>query len=102
MRAIGELGVRNLRWLQYHDPHVSGWRVIGRLLRPLETVNAGLVRLPPRIDGAPWPMRSRCCWCDAQVERTFWGWTEEEWIHLLEPHPPGPATVHPTLNRSYR
>ncbi|ELB92897.1 hypothetical protein Rwratislav_11758 [Rhodococcus wratislaviensis IFP 2016] len=42
MRAIGELGVRNLRRLQYHDPNAPGWRVIGRLLRTLETVNAGL------------------------------------------------------------
>ncbi|MBQ9056497.1 hypothetical protein [Rhodococcus sp. (in: high G+C Gram-positive bacteria)] len=40
-RAIGELGIRNLRRLQYHDPTAPGWRVIGRLLRPLEAVNAG-------------------------------------------------------------
>ncbi|MBC2637565.1 MULTISPECIES: hypothetical protein [unclassified Rhodococcus (in: high G+C Gram-positive bacteria)] len=27
-------------------------------------------------------MRSRCCWCGAEKERTFWGWTAEEWVHL--------------------
>jgi len=41
-RAIQELGVRNLRRLQHHDPSAPGWRVIGRLLRPLEAVSAGL------------------------------------------------------------
>ncbi|WP_331772910.1 hypothetical protein OG948_56655 (plasmid) [Embleya sp. NBC_00888] len=42
MRAIDELGVRNLRRLQRHDPHAPGWRVIGGPLAPLEAVNAGL------------------------------------------------------------
>ena len=82
--AIGELGVRNLRRLQSHDPHAPGWRVIGRLLRPLETVNAGL-------DSSATAHRRRamadvvaallvCC---AEKERTFWGWSTQEWIDLL-------------------
>jgi hypothetical protein len=83
-RAIGELGVRNLRRLQYHDPSAPGWHVIGRLLRPLEAVNAGL-------DSPPTPHRRRATLdvvavllvrC-AEVGRTFWGWTAQEWIHLL-------------------
>ncbi|MBO3746158.1 hypothetical protein J5X84_08800 [Streptosporangiaceae bacterium NEAU-GS5] len=42
MRGIAEFGVRNLRRLQYHDRSAPGWTTIGRLLRPLEVVNAGL------------------------------------------------------------
>lgn len=83
-RAIGELGVRNLRRLQYHDPNAPGWHVIGRLLRPLETVNAGL-------DSPATAHRRRamadaiavllvCC---AEKEQTFWGWSTQEWVHLL-------------------
>jgi integrase len=83
-RAIEELGVRNLRRLQYHDPSAPGWRVIGRLLRPLEAVNASL-------DSPPTPHRRRAMLdviavllvrC-AEVGRTFWGWTTQEWIGLL-------------------
>jgi integrase len=82
--AIHVLGVRNLRWLQYHDPSAPGWRVIGRLLRPLEAVNAGL-------DSPPTPHRRRAMLdvvavllvrC-AEVGRTFWGWTVQEWVQLL-------------------
>ncbi len=28
-------------------------------------------------------MQSRCCWCCAEKERTFWGWTTQEWVDLL-------------------
>jgi integrase len=83
-RAIGELGVRKLRRLQYHDPSEPGWGVIGRLLRPLEAVNAGL-------DSPPTPHRRRAMLDvvavllvrSAEVGRTFWGWTAQEWVHLL-------------------
>jgi hypothetical protein len=84
VRAIQELGVRNLRRFQYHDPSAPGWHVIRRLLRPLEAVNAGL-------DSPPTPHRRRAMLdvvavllvrC-AEVGRTFWGWTGQEWIHLL-------------------
>ncbi|MEU4583295.1 tyrosine-type recombinase/integrase [Kitasatospora aureofaciens] len=84
VRAVRELGLRNLRRLQYHDPSAPGWRVIGRLLRPLEAVNASL-------DSPPTPHRQRAMLdviavlltqC-AETGRTFWDWTAEEWIHLL-------------------
>jgi Tat protein secretion system quality control protein TatD with DNase activity len=39
-RAIGELGLRNLRRLRHHDPDAPQWAEIGRLLRPLHDVNA--------------------------------------------------------------
>ena len=82
--AIGELGVRNLRWLQHHDRTAPGRRGIERLLQPLEAVNAGL-------DSPATAHRRRamadvvavllvCC---AEVERTFWGWSTQEWIDLL-------------------
>lgn len=83
-RAVANLGVRNFRRLQYHDPSAPGWRVITRLLVPLEAVNAAL-------DSPPTPHRRRAMLdvvamlltrC-AETGRTFWGWTEEEWFHLL-------------------
>lgn len=83
-QAITELGVRNLRRLKHHDPAASGWPTIQRLLRPVETVNAGL-------DSPPTPHRRRAMLdvvavllvrC-VEADRTFWGWTTEEWIHLL-------------------
>jgi hypothetical protein len=83
-RAIGELGVANLRRLQYHDPSAPGWRVIRRLLRPLEAVNAGLDspatahRRRAMLDVVA-VLLVRC----AEVGRNFWGWTTQEWVHLL-------------------
>ncbi|MBH0122767.1 hypothetical protein I0Q12_26045 [Rhodococcus sp. CX] len=82
--AIGELGVRNLRRLQHHDPTAPRWRGIERLLQPLEAVNADL-------DSPATAHRRRamadvvavllvCC---AEKERTFWGWSTQEWIDLL-------------------
>jgi len=82
--AVSELGVRNLRRLKDHDPSAAGWRVIHRLLVPLEAVNAAL-------DSPPTPHRRRAMLdviavlltrC-AETGRTFWGWTAQEWIHLL-------------------
>ncbi|MFF0044132.1 tyrosine-type recombinase/integrase [Streptomyces mirabilis] len=39
-RAIRELGVRNLCRLRHHDRDAPQWAEIGRLLRPLQDVNA--------------------------------------------------------------
>lgn len=84
MRGLAELGVRNLRRLQYHDRSAPGWTTVKRLLRPLEVVNAGL-------DG-PVTQHRRRAMLDvvallllrcAKEGRTFWGWTEDEWAHLL-------------------
>ena len=101
-RAIGELGIRNLRRLQYHDPTAPGWRVIGRLLRPVEAVNAGEDSPPTThrrraMADAIAVLLARC----AEVGQTFRGWSTEEWIHLLGrdqgrvlpgTRPVGPAT----------
>lgn len=82
--AVSELGVRNLRRLKDHDPSAAGWRVIHRLMVPLEAVNAAL-------DSPPTPHRRRAMLdviallltrC-AETGRTFWEWTSQEWIHLL-------------------
>ncbi|MFJ9688104.1 hypothetical protein ACIRRX_20770 [Streptomyces bacillaris] len=83
-RAVADLGVRNLRRLQHHDSSASAWRAIARLLVPLEAVNAAL-------DSPPTPHRRRAMLDvvavlltrSAETGRTFWGWTEEEWFHLL-------------------
>ncbi|WP_406300843.1 hypothetical protein OG948_58355 (plasmid) [Embleya sp. NBC_00888] len=96
---MNELGVRNLRRLKDHDPSAAGWRVIRRLLGPLEAVNAAL-------DSPSTPHRRRAMLdviavlltrC-AETGRTFWGWTPQEWIHLLgrnqtEFHQHGPGWV---------
>ena len=82
--AIQELGVDNLRRLQRHDASASGWRVIRRLVRPIDTVNAGL-------DSPPTPHRRRAMLDvvavllvrSAELGRTFWGWTAQEWVDLL-------------------
>ncbi|MFL9652097.1 tyrosine-type recombinase/integrase [Streptomyces sp. PB17] len=82
--AVSELGVRNLRRLKDHDSSAADWRVIQRLMVPLEAVNAAL-------DSPPTPHRRRAMLdviallltrC-AETGRTFWGWTSQEWIHLL-------------------
>lgn len=104
-RALADLGVRNLRRLQYHNPSAPGWRVIARLLGPLEAVNAAL-------DSPPTPHRRRAMLdviavlltrC-AETGRTVWGWTEEEWFHLLgrddDPLLPMVASQLFLLNRS--
>ena len=93
--------MRDLRRLQYHDPNAPGWRVIRRLLNPLEAVNAAL--------DSPLTSHRRRALLDvvalllmhcAQSGRTFWAWTTEEWIWLLgrdqaefrQHAPPGPVT----------
>src|SRR3954451_12395986 len=42
MRGIAELGLRNPRRLDYHDPLAPGWAMIGRLHRSPEVINTGL------------------------------------------------------------
>ncbi|MGY2011991.1 tyrosine-type recombinase/integrase [Nocardia gipuzkoensis] len=82
--AITELGVENLRRLKNHDPDAPGWRTIRRLLLPIETVNAGL-------DSPPTPHRQRAMLDTAAVllvrcaetRQSFWGWTTDEWTHML-------------------
>ncbi|MGW1784867.1 hypothetical protein ACWCQQ_38035 [Streptomyces sp. NPDC002143] len=83
-RAVLELGVRNLRRLQFHDPAAPGRRVIARLLGPLEAVNAAL-------DSPPTPHRRRAMLDvtalllthSAQTGRSYWGWDTQEWTRLL-------------------
>ncbi|MCW1100158.1 hypothetical protein OJ963_41005 [Streptomyces sp. RS2] len=76
-RAVADLGLRNLRRLQYYDPSAPGWRVIARLLGPLEAVNAAL--------GSPLTPHRRRAMLDvvavllarcAVTGRTLWGWSE--------------------------
>ncbi|MFG3024486.1 hypothetical protein ACGFZQ_39225 [Streptomyces sp. NPDC048254] len=82
--AIRELGVRNLRRLRHHDPDAPQWAEIGRLLRPLQDVNASF-DTPPNMHtrramhdaAAVLLLRS------ADVGRTFWGWSEQDWLDFL-------------------
>ncbi|WP_328411980.1 hypothetical protein [Nocardia sp. NBC_00403] len=76
--------MRNLRRLQHHDPAAPGWRVIRRLLRPIEAVNAGLdsPQTPHRLRAMLDAVAVLLVGCN-EIGRTFWGWTTEEWVHLL-------------------
>ncbi|MGW1109100.1 hypothetical protein [Streptomyces sp. NPDC002540] len=82
--AVSELGVQNLRRLKDHDRSAAGWRVIRRLLGPLKAVNAALDspatahRRRAMLDVVA-VLLTRC----VETCRTFWGWTPQEWIHLL-------------------
>jgi hypothetical protein len=83
-RAIAELGVPNLRRLRCHDPSAPGWQVIRRLLRPLETVNAGLDSpLTPHRRRAMLDVVAVLLVRCAGMGRTFWGWSVQEWVDLL-------------------
>jgi hypothetical protein len=83
-QAITKLGVDNLRQPARHDPAAPQWQVIRRLMRPLNDVSAAL-------DGPLTPHRLRAnhdavavlllrC---AESGRSFWHWTEGEWVALL-------------------
>jgi integrase len=82
--AIRALGVRNLRRLQYHDPHALGWQMIRRLTLPVEVVNGAL-------DSPPTPHRRRAMLDVAALlltrcgesGRTFWAWSHADWTDLL-------------------
>ena len=83
--AIAELGLANLRRLKTGDPAAPGWRVIARLVRPLDAVNAGL-------DSPPTPHRRRAmfdvvAWlltrCAQPDTGTYWDWTADDWEALL-------------------
>lgn len=82
--AIRELGLRNLRRLRYHDPDAPQWAAISRLLHPLQDVNAGFDTLPTMhlrraMNDAVAVLLLRC----ADSGRSYWGWTEKEWLDLL-------------------
>jgi len=83
--AIVELGVSNLRRLKTSDLAAPGWHVIGRLLRPLDAVNAGL-------NSPPTPHRRRAMLdvvalllnrCAQPGAGSYWDWTADEWVGLL-------------------
>ncbi|MEU5547580.1 hypothetical protein AB0G85_35325 [Streptomyces sioyaensis] len=83
-RAIAELGLVTLRRMARHDPDAPGWRVIRRLLRPLDDVAAALHepatshRRRGRLDAAA-VVLLRC----AETGRSYWAWSDEEWAGLL-------------------
>ncbi|MBG6133991.1 hypothetical protein [Longispora fulva] len=80
----------NLRRLRRHDPIAPGWSVIGRLLRPLDAVNAALDSPPTThrrraMDDAVAVIVLRC----ARVGRSYWGWTAKEWAEVIGADQPG-------------
>lgn len=84
LRAIRELGIRNLRRLRYHDPAAPQWAEIGRLLRPLQDINASFDTLPTMhlkraMDDAVAVLLLR----SADSRRAYWDWTDQEWLSLL-------------------
>jgi integrase len=83
--AIGELGLATLRRLKTGDPAAPGWRVVARLVRPLDAVNAGLDSPPTphrrraMLDVVAW-LLTRCAQPDAG---SYWDWTAEQWEAML-------------------
>jgi hypothetical protein len=79
--AIGGLGLATLRRLKTGDPAAPGWRVIARLVRPLDAVNAGLDSPPSThrrramLDVVAL-LLTRCAQPDAG---SYWDWTAEQW-----------------------
>lgn len=63
MAAHG-LGVDNLMRLRRHDRAAPGWAVIGRLLRPQDTVTATLDSPPTTHRAARWTTPSPWCCYD--------------------------------------
>ena len=83
--AITALGLATLRRLKTGDPAAPGWRVVARLVRPLDTVNAGLDSPPTphrrraMLDVVAW-LLTRCAQRDAG---SYWDWTAEQWEAML-------------------
>lgn len=77
-RAIGKRGIRNLRRLQYHDPTAPGWRVTARGGQ-CRVVSPPTAHRRRAVDDAIAVLLTRY----AELGQTFWGWSTEEWIHLL-------------------
>lgn len=82
--AIAGLGVDNLRRLARHDRAAARWRLIGRLLRPLDDAGAALAS--PLTSHRRRAMRDatavvllRC----AETGRSYWAWTDQDWAGLL-------------------
>jgi hypothetical protein len=82
--AITALGLATLRRLKTGDPAAPGWPVIARLLRPLDTVNAGL-------DSPPTSHRRRAMLdvvallltrCAKPGAGSYWDWTAEQWAAM--------------------
>ncbi|MGW3941649.1 tyrosine-type recombinase/integrase [Streptomyces phaeochromogenes] len=82
--AIRGLSVRNLRRLRHHDADAPQWAEVGRLLRPLQDVNASF-DLPPsmRVRRAMHDAVAVLLLRSAEMGRAFWGWSEQEWLNFL-------------------
>ncbi|MCG0284544.1 hypothetical protein [Streptomyces sp. PSAA01] len=84
-RAARELGLRNLRRQRGYDRAAVQWTAIRRLLAPLETVTssldvpAGSWHLTRAMNDAVAVLLLRC----AEMGRSYWGWTAQEWLDLL-------------------
>ncbi|MER8162092.1 site-specific integrase [Streptomyces sp. NPDC094472] len=85
-RAARELGLRNLRRQRGYDRAAVQWTAIRRLLAPLETVTssldvpAGSWHLTRAMNDAVAVLLLRC----AERGRSYWGWTAQEWLDLLD------------------
>jgi hypothetical protein len=69
------------------DLNVAPWRSIGRLVRPLQDAQAALrwdrdARRGHRYArDAAGLVLMRC----GDLQRSFWGWSEQDWIDLIDP-----------------
>jgi len=93
--AVRQLGTVGLRRLGPHrDLDAAAWRTIGRLLRPLDDVNAALDhsntfhQRRAALDAIAIVLM-HC----ARTQRPFWSWTQSEWLALIGRTQPGSRTV---------
>jgi integrase len=81
--ALGQLGA-NVRRRRGYDRDAPQWRVIGRLLRPLDDARAAMWCPDSRyyqraITDAIGMILMRC----AENGTTFWGWSDQDWVRLI-------------------
>lgn len=80
--ALDRLGV-NLRRVRSYDHTEPEWRTIEWLMRPLDDVRAALgcpnAAHERAIDDAT-GLVLQCC---ARRNRSFWGWSDEDWARLI-------------------
>jgi integrase len=81
--ALASLGW-HLRRRRSHDPTLSGWTAIGRLLAPLDAARLALHRPDTALHrrsalDAVGLVLSRC----AEEGAAYWGWPGEAWVRLI-------------------
>jgi Phage integrase family. len=84
LEALRQLGIAEMRRLHRGSREAPEWSALGRLVQPLEDVNAALecsntFHQRRALRDAVAVILLRC----AHEERSYWAWTSAEWLQLL-------------------